>query len=46
MASAALSRRVGKVVANPPLCELSDLQRRVGAGGKLTLLRRLKMHPV
>jgi hypothetical protein len=28
MASAALSRRVGKVVAYPPLCELSDLQRR------------------
>jgi hypothetical protein len=28
MASAALSRRVEKVVAYPPLCELSDLQRR------------------
>jgi hypothetical protein len=28
MASAALSRRVGKVVAYPPLCEMSDLQRR------------------
>jgi hypothetical protein len=28
MASAALSRRVRKVVAYPPLCEMSDLQRR------------------
>jgi hypothetical protein len=28
MASAALSRRAGKVVAYPPLCELSDLQPR------------------
>jgi hypothetical protein len=28
MASAALSRRVGKVVAYPPLCEMSGLQRR------------------
>jgi len=28
MASAALSRRVGKVVGYPPLCEMSDLQRR------------------
>jgi hypothetical protein len=28
MASAALSRRVGRVVAYPPLCEMSDLQRR------------------
>jgi hypothetical protein len=28
MASAALSRRVGKVVAYPPLCEMGDLQRR------------------
>jgi hypothetical protein len=28
MASATLSRRVGKVVAYPPLSELSDLQRR------------------
>jgi hypothetical protein len=28
MASATLSRRVGKAVAYPPLCELSDLQRR------------------
>jgi hypothetical protein len=28
MASATLSRRVGKVVAYPPLCEMSDLQRR------------------
>lgn len=28
MASAALSRRVGKAVAYPPLCEMSDLQRR------------------
>lgn len=26
--SAALSRRVGKVVSYPPLCEISDLQRR------------------
>jgi hypothetical protein len=28
MATAALSRRVGKVVAYPPLCEMSDIQRR------------------
>jgi hypothetical protein len=28
MASADLSRRVGKVVGYPPLCEMSDLQRR------------------
>jgi hypothetical protein len=28
MARPALSRCVGKVVAYPPLCELSDLQRR------------------
>jgi hypothetical protein len=28
MASAELSRRVGKVVGYPPLCEMSDLQRR------------------
>jgi hypothetical protein len=28
MASAALSRRVGKVVAYLPLCNMSDLQRR------------------
>jgi hypothetical protein len=28
MASTALSRRVGKVVAYPPLSEMSDLQRR------------------
>jgi hypothetical protein len=28
MASAELSRRVGKVVAYPPLCERSELQRR------------------
>jgi len=28
MASAELSRRVEKVVGYPPLCELSDLQRR------------------
>jgi hypothetical protein len=28
MASPALSRRVRKVVAYPPLCEMSDLQRR------------------
>jgi hypothetical protein len=28
MASADLSRRVGKVVAYPPLCDLSDHQRR------------------
>jgi hypothetical protein len=28
MASAALSRRVGKVVGSPPLSELSDIQRR------------------
>jgi hypothetical protein len=28
MASAALSRRVRKVVAYPPLCEMSDLHRR------------------
>jgi hypothetical protein len=28
MASAELSRRVGKVVGDPPLCEMSDLQRR------------------
>jgi hypothetical protein len=28
MASAALSRRVRKVVAYPPLCDMSDLQRR------------------
>ncbi len=28
MASAELSRRVGKVVAYPPLSEMSDLQRR------------------
>jgi hypothetical protein len=27
MASAELSRRVEKVVAYPPLCEMSDLQR-------------------
>jgi hypothetical protein len=27
MASAALSRRVGKVVPYPPLCEMSDLHR-------------------
>jgi hypothetical protein len=27
MASATLSRRVGKVVAYPPLCERSDIQR-------------------
>lgn len=28
MASADLSRRVGTVVAYPPLCEMSDLERR------------------
>jgi hypothetical protein len=28
MANAALSRRVGKVVAYPPLCEMDDVQRR------------------
>jgi hypothetical protein len=28
MASAALSRRVGKVVGHPPLSDLGDLQRR------------------
>jgi hypothetical protein len=28
MADARLSRRVRKVVAYPPLCEMSDLQRR------------------
>jgi len=28
MASAALSRRVEKVVGYPPLCEMSDVQRR------------------
>jgi hypothetical protein len=28
MASAHLSRRVGKVVGHPPLSEMSDLQRR------------------
>jgi hypothetical protein len=28
MASAELSCRVGKVVGYPPLCEMSDLQRR------------------
>jgi hypothetical protein len=28
MASLELSRRVGKVVAYPPLCEMSELQRR------------------
>jgi hypothetical protein len=28
MASAELSRRVGKVVAYAPLCEMSDVQRR------------------
>jgi hypothetical protein len=28
MASAAPSRRVGMVVAYPPLCDMSDLQRR------------------
>jgi hypothetical protein len=28
MASVALSRRVGKIVAYPPLSEMSDLQRR------------------
>jgi hypothetical protein len=28
MASAALSRRVERVVGYPPLCEMSDLQRR------------------
>jgi hypothetical protein len=28
MASAALSRRAGKVVAYPPLCEMTDAQRR------------------
>jgi hypothetical protein len=28
MASAVLSRRVEKVVGYPPLCEMSDLQRR------------------
>ena len=28
MASADLSRRVGRVVGYPPLCEMSDLQRR------------------
>jgi hypothetical protein len=28
MASAELSRRAGKVVAYPPLCDMSELQRR------------------
>ena len=28
MASADLSRRVGKVVGYPPLCDMSELQRR------------------
>jgi hypothetical protein len=28
VASAELSRRVGKVVGYPPLCEMSELQRR------------------
>jgi hypothetical protein len=28
MATAALSRRVKKVVGYPPLCEMNDLQRR------------------
>jgi hypothetical protein len=28
VASAELSRRVGKVVGYPPLCEMGDLQRR------------------
>jgi hypothetical protein len=28
MASAELSRRVGKVVGYPPLCEMGELQRR------------------
>jgi hypothetical protein len=28
MASAALSRRIQKVIPYPPLCEMSDLQRR------------------
>jgi len=28
MASAELSRRVGKLVAYPPLCNMGDLQRR------------------
>jgi hypothetical protein len=28
MASPALSRRVGQVVGYPPLCDMSDLQRR------------------
>jgi hypothetical protein len=28
MATAALSRRLARVVAYPPLCEMSDLQRR------------------
>jgi hypothetical protein len=28
MASGELSRRIGKVVGYPPLCEMSDLQRR------------------
>ena len=28
MASSDLNRRVGNVVAYPPLCEMSDLQRR------------------
>jgi hypothetical protein len=28
MASATLSRRVGKVVGYPPLCDMSDQQRR------------------
>jgi hypothetical protein len=28
MASAELSRRVRQVVANPPLCDMSDLERR------------------
>jgi hypothetical protein len=28
MASAAISRRVGKIVGYPPLCDMSDLQRR------------------
>jgi hypothetical protein len=35
MASAALSRRVGKVVGLPPLCDLSDLQRREFHGALL-----------
>jgi hypothetical protein len=35
MASAALSRRVGKVVGYPKLCEMSDLQRREFHGALL-----------